>query len=141
MLKDEFQAKTREALKARDAETRKIMGNILAKLLEVEKSEGFKGWTPELEADTVRSYIKSLQKSIEAMPGSPMAQAYEAEIAVLQAYLPQMMSLEETLAIAGPYAEKANGKLGPFMGQLLKDHKGKVDAALARKVGESLGLK
>lgn len=140
MLKEKFQALSKEALRNKDADTRRMMGSILSRFLETEKAPGFKGWTDDAEQEVVRAHIKALQKSVDAMPGSAVAQGYEQEIALLTGYLPRMYSEEEARAVAAPYAEKANGRLGPFMGMVLKDHKGMIDPGLLRKIGQELGL-
>ena len=64
------------------------------------------------------------------------------ELAVLEAYLPQMMAKEDILKIAE--AKKAElgiidkAKLGQFVGTLMKDLKGKADGNDVKEVAESL---
>lgn len=66
----------------------------------------------------------------------------QAELAVLESFLPQMMSKEEVLKIAT--AKKAElgmtdkTKIGQFTGILMKDLKGKADGAVVKEVVESL---
>ena len=140
MLKEKLQALSKEALKARDRTTRSYLTNVLSKFTEGEKTSGFSGWTKESEEAVIRSYIKGLKKSIQTMSGSEVAEGYEKEVAYLEQFLPKMLSEEETRALATPYAEKANGRLGPFMGMVLKAHKGEVDPGVVRKIGQELGL-
>jgi len=64
------------------------------------------------------------------------------ELAVLEAYLPQMMAKEDILKIA--VAKKAElgitdkAKLGQFVGTLMKELKGKADGNDVKEVAESL---
>jgi uncharacterized protein YqeY len=140
MLKDTFKEKSNEALRSKDTETRRIMNNILSKFLEVEKSGTFTGWTEALEQDTIRAYIKALQKSMEQMKGSPLTESYQREIDVLSAFLPKGLSEDEVRALVAPYAANAKG-LGPFIGAVMKDHRGRIDPEMLRRIGAELGLK
>ena len=140
MLKDQFKELSNQALRSKDPDTRKVMNNILARFLEVEKSGSFTGWTPQLEQDTVRAYIKTLQKGMEQMPGGPVAESYKREIDVLSNFLPKALSEEEKRDLVAPYAANAKG-LGPFIGAVMKEHRGKVDPELVKKIGMGMGLK
>lgn len=140
MLKDTFRDLSNQALKNKDADTRRIMNSIMAKFLEVEKSGTFTGWTESLEQDTIRSYIKSLQKAIEQLGDSPVAQAYQREIAVLSGFMPKLMDEAETRALIEPLVPQCKN-MGQLMGMVMKTHKDKIDPALVRKVAMELGLK
>lgn len=139
MLKDTFKERSIQALRAKDTDTRRIMNNILSRLLEVEKSEGFQGWTESLEQETIRGYIKSLQKAVEQLKGAPVVEGYVREIAMLETFLPGKLNEEQTRELVQPYAANAKS-IGQFMGAVMKDHREKVDPGLVRKVGLELGL-
>ena len=140
MIRDELKQKSIDALRARDKETRALLGGIIARFLEIEKSEGFTEWTEDSQRDVVGKYAKSLRGSLEALPDGELAQRYAAELALLEVYLPQTMDEAATRALVAPLAERANGRLGPFMGMVMKAHKGQVDPALVRRIGQELGL-
>ena len=140
MIRDDIKRRSIAALKARDSETRSRLGGVLARFLEIEKSEGFDGWTEQAQQDVVAKYCKQLKASVEAMKGSPVAEGYQAEIDLLAQYLPKMLNESETRALVAPLADGARG-LGQFMGMVMKQHRGKVDPAIVRAVGQSLGLK
>lgn len=140
MIRDELKQKSIAALRARDKETRALLGGIIARFLEVEKSEGFTEWTEQAQRDVVGKYVKSLRSSFEALPDGDLARRYEAELALLEPYLPQLLDEAATRALVAPLAEKANGRLGPFMGMVMKAHKGSLDPALVRRIGQELGL-
>lgn len=71
-----------------------------------------------------------------------LAEGERAELVVLEAYLPQMMSEEEVRKIVE--AKKAElgiddkAKLGQFVGMLMKDLKGKADGTMVKQIAESL---
>ncbi len=140
MLKEKFKELSNQALREKDTETRKIMNNILAKFLELEKSGTFQAWTPQLEQDTIRSYIKALQKSLEQMKPGPVTESYQREIDVLSSFLPKALSEEETRALVVPLAENAKS-IGQLLGAVMKEHRGKVDPEVVRRIGAELGLK
>lgn len=140
MLKDTFRELSNQALRNKDADGRRIMNNIMSKFLEVEKSGTFTGWTPSLEQDTIRSYIKSLQKAIEQLGNTPVAESYQREIAVLGEFLPKLMDEAETRALLEPLVAQSKN-IGQLMGLVMKGYKDKVDPALVRKLAMELGLK
>ncbi len=132
MIRDELKQRSIDALKARDKETRALLGGIIARFLEVEKSEGFTEWTDEAQRDVVGKYVKSLRSSFEALPPGELADRYGAELALLEPYLPQTLDEAATRALVEPLAAKANGRLGPFLGMVMKAYKGQVDPATVR---------
>ena len=140
MIREDIKARSIAALRARDSDTRSRLGGILATFLEIEKSAGFDGWTEEKERAVVAKYCKQLSASLEAMKGSAIAESYAAEIALLDPYLPQVLDAAATRELVAPLAAQARG-LGQFIGLVMKNHKGKVDARIVREIGEELGLK
>jgi uncharacterized protein len=67
-----------------------------------------------------------------------LAESEKAELAVIEAYLPTLMSEEEiktfVLAKKSEMGEVDKTKLGMFVGTIMKDLKGKADGALVKKV-------
>lgn len=140
MLKDVFRERSTQALRNKDAETRRIMNAIHSKFLEVEKSEGFAGWSERLELDTIRSYIKSLQKALEQLKSGPVHEQYVREITMLNEYLPKTLDEAGTRALLEPLVGQVKS-IGQLMGLVMKEHRDQVDAVLVRKVAADLGLK
>lgn len=141
MIKDELKQKSIAALKARDKETRALLGGIIARFMEIEKSGDFTEWTDASQREVVAKYVKSLRSSMDSLPPGELVDKYAAEVAILEPYLPQTLDEAATRDLVAPFAEKANGRLGPFMGMVMKGHKGQVDAGLVRRIGLELGLK
>lgn len=140
MLKDTFREQSNQALKNKDVETRKVMNNIVSKFLEVEKSGTFTGWTEALEQDTVRSYIKSLQKAIEQIKTGPVVEGYQREIDMLATYLPKQMDEAETRALVESLLPNARG-MGQLMGLVMKNHRERANPELVKRIATELGLK
>lgn len=139
-IRDEIKAMSIAALKARDTETRSRLGGVLARFGEVEKEKDFDGWSEEKQRAIVSAYVKQLRGALGDLAGTDLAVAYQAEIDLLAPFLPQLLDAEATRALVAPLAEQARG-IGQFMGLVMRAHKGKVDPALVRAIGQELGLK
>jgi uncharacterized protein YqeY len=93
----------------------------------------------------IRRLVKQRKDSIEQFNKggrADLAENEEAEMKILETFLPQLMSKEEVEAfvktkIAGA-GEIDKAKLGQFMGTIMKDLKGKADGMMVKEVIESL---
>ena len=93
----------------------------------------------------VRRLVKQRKDSIDQFTkGNRMdlVKNEEAEVNILETFLPQLMSREEVekvvkAKIAGA-GEIDKTKLGQFMGGIMKDLKGKADGAMVKEIIESL---
>ncbi len=101
--------------------------------------------TDEEVLGLIRRGVKQRKDSIEQFKGAnrpELAEAEQAEMEVLQTYLPQMMSRDEIKTLAE--AKKAElgvtdkAKAGILTGALMKDLKGKADGGDVKEVVESL---
>ncbi len=144
----DIKGELKDALRARDdVRLRTIRGMLTAFTNELVAT----GRKPqeELDDESVLAVIKRLAKqrkdSIEQYEkgNRPELAAEEAkELAVLEAYLPQMMSREEIRPIAEAkkaelgIAEKA--KMGQLMGAVMKELNGRADGSDVKAVVESL---
>lgn len=93
----------------------------------------------------IRRSVKQHKDSIEQFTQggrTDLVGKEQAELTVLEAFLPQMMSEEEVLTIATTKKAELGitdkTKIGQFTGVLMKDLKGKADGAVVKKVVESL---
>ncbi len=93
----------------------------------------------------IRRSVKQRKDSIDQFikGGRPeLADAEKAELAILESYLPTMMSRDEIKKVAE--AKKAElsitdkAKLGQFVGVVMKELKGKADGADVKAVVEGL---
>ena len=139
MIREQLKAKSIEALKAGDKETRALLTGVLARFLEEEKGSKFNGFTEESERSLVSAYVKTLKSALDQLAGTDLADSYLAEIALLEPYMPQLLDEAATRELVTPLVEGARN-LGMFIGSVMKTHKGKVDPALVRRIGQELGL-
>ena len=139
MIREDLQRRSREALKGGDRETRTLLSSILGKFTETEKDARFPGWTDALEQEVVARHVKGLRQGVEQMKTGPIVEGYLKEIALLEPYLPQLLDEAATRELVAPLAENARN-IGQFMGMVMRQHKGEVDPALVRRIGEELGL-
>ncbi len=93
----------------------------------------------------IRRAVKQRKDSIEQFVagGRPeLAEDEKAELAILETYLPAMMSKEDVMVVAkAKMAEMGaidKSKSGMFMGALMKDLKGKADGDTVKEVVDSL---
>jgi len=138
--RDQIKAQSITALKAGDKATRAALSGVLAVFLNEEKSGKFDGWTAALETKLVSVYVKQLKSALTEMRPGDLYDSYEFEIGLLQPYLPQVLDEAATRALVESLAPNAKG-LGQLMGMVMKDHKGKVDGGLVRRIAMELGLK
>lgn len=92
----------------------------------------------------IRRAVKQRKDSIDQFTkgGRPeLAESEQAELAVLETYLPAMMSKEDVMKIAKAKMAEMNvdkSKAGMFMGALMKELKGKADGDLVKAVVDEL---
>jgi uncharacterized protein len=95
--------------------------------------------------NVIRRAVKQRKDSILQFTqgGRPeLAESEQAELSILETYLPVMMSYEDVMAFAKiKLAEAGNvekSKAGQFMGTLMKELKGKADGDVVKTVVDSL---
>lgn len=93
----------------------------------------------------IRRLVKQRKDSIEQFNKggrADLAQNEEAEMKILETFLPQLMNKEEVEAFVKTKIASAGeidkAKLGQFMGTIMKDLKGKADGMMVKEVIESL---
>jgi uncharacterized protein len=93
----------------------------------------------------IRRLVKQRKDSIEQFNKggrADLAENEEAEMKILETFLPQLMSKEEVEAFVKTKIASAGeidkSKLGQFMGTIMKDLKGKADGMMVKEVIESL---
>ncbi|MCO4760244.1 MAG: GatB/YqeY domain-containing protein [Myxococcales bacterium] len=143
-IEKELLAHMKAAMKARDKVALAAIRMARSKVTEARTAKG----AGELDDTAIRgviaSYVKSLGSALDEFRanGTPEDDdnivTLTAEIAVLQRWMPQLLSEDETRAIvAGVIADNglAGAKMmGRGMGLVMKSHKGKVDANLVKKL-------
>ncbi len=134
------------AMKAKQTDLLACIRQLKSKVQETVNAEGFSGPVDDaLYQKVIASYIKSLEKGIGELAGErgqALRDKYHAEITYLKKYLPEMLSEDKTRevvkkAIADAAATTA-AQAGKVMGLIMKEYKGKVDSAMAKKMVDQL---
>lgn len=137
-LTESLSAELKAAMLARNAPRTSALRMIRAAYIELEK-EGKGEVTDERCIEVLRRLKKQREDSVQAYVQAQrldLAEVEQAEILVIDAFLPQLANEAVTLAwvkeaIAASGATGAR-EMGKAMGALMKDHKAEVDAGLAR---------
>lgn len=138
----------KEAMKAKDAVKLGVVKGLVAgfinELVNLRRAPDGE-LTDEEVLNVIRRAVKQRKDSIEQFTngGRPeLAESEQAELAVLETYLPAMMPVEEVKKIAeAKMAEMGvtdKSKAGMFMGALMKELKGKADGDVVKSVVDQL---
>lgn len=147
-LHEQIKEKIKEAMKAKDELRLSVMRGILSAVtneLVAQKKTPQDMLDDEGVVTVITRLSKQRKESIKQFidGGRPeLAEAEEKELAILEEFLPEMMSVEEIQKIAE--AKKAEmgiidaSKKGMLMGALMKDLKGKADGGDVKNVVDNL---
>ena len=138
----------KQAIKNRDTRTADVVRMIKTRLRERSSAKGFAGEVDDaLVADVIGAYRKQLQKALVEFEkagerGAAQADQLRFEIAFCERYLPRGLDegalralVSERLGALGITDAKQVGRL---VGDVMKTHKGQVDAADVKRVAEEL---
>jgi len=139
-IPDTVNLQLKESMKARDSARTAALRMIKAALLEAEKKTGS---TPNDE--TCQEILRRLRKQRDeaatqyrAGGREELAASEEAEITIIDAFLPQLADEPTTRQWVREAIESSGasqpGELGRVMGALMKSHKAEIDGNLARKL-------
>lgn len=148
MLQQQIRDQVRESMLAKDTVRLGVLRGLLAAFtneLVAKKRKPTEELTDDEVLDVIRRGVKQRKDSIEQFTNggrADLAESEKAELAVLETYLPTMMSLDEIKTVVD--AKKAEmgvtdkSQLGQFMGAVMKELKGKADGMLVKKVIDEL---
>lgn len=144
-IKEQIEAKLKEARIARDERARNVIGMLKSKVLVELKSGSGATETDELWLNTIKSYAKQMRKALPDYEnagerGIPLLEEARYEIEFCEQFLPKKLDEAATEAIVREVAA-AQGITGPKMmgkllGLVLKDHKEDIDGDLLRQVAQ-----
>jgi len=145
---DDIDARLKEAMKARDERVVSTLRMIRADVMDYRNAAGFDGnLGDEVVRDIIARYVKKLTKALPdyERSGAPdKLENLKFEIEYLSQFLPEVLDEDATRALVVETIEKLGvsdpRRAGQVMGAIMKDHKGRVDAALVRRyVDEAFG--
>jgi len=139
-IKAQIQRDRIEAMKKGDAARKATLDYILGEIQKKEKDPQAKG---DLAVAVISAYIKSLREFIEVHKDSrpEVCGCYEAEIAMLQGYLPRQLSEAELRAEIEALRASGLDKKGLIMKALKEKHGAAVDGKAAAALLDSLGIR
>ena len=136
------------AMKDKDQRTADVVRMLKTRVMERKTAKGFAGTVDDaLVLDVIGAYRKQLQKALAEFEkvgerGAAQAAELRFEIGFLEGYLPRGMDeaalralVRERIAALGVTDAKQVGRL---VGDIMKSHKGQVDAADVKRVAEAL---
>ena len=136
------------AIKTKDGKTADVVRMIKTKIQERRTAKGASGQVDDaLVLDVIGAYRKQLQKAVAEFDklgerGAAQAAVLRFEIAFCERYLPKTMDeaavralVTERIAVLGIRDPKQAGRL---VGDVMKTHKGQVDAGDVKRIAEEL---
>ncbi len=139
-IKARLQEDLKAALRARDERRKAVIRMGLACIQLEEAAQGGELDEAAVVAALQRE-IKRRKETIEELRGANRPERLaeeEAELAILQSYLPQMMSRDEIVSAAQAVIERVEasgpGDLGAVMRELMPQLKGRADGRLVNEV-------
>jgi uncharacterized protein YqeY len=147
-LADDLDDILRQAIKARDLQTADVVRMLKTKILERRTAKGFSGQVDDaLVLDVIGAYRRQLQKALAEFervgaPGAVQAAQLRAEIAFCERFLPVPLDPAALRALVGDRLEglaiRDPRQVGRLVGEIMKTHKGRVDAAEVKRIAEEL---
>jgi len=147
-LEQQLNDTLKQAMKDKDQRTSDVVRMIKTKIMERRTAKGFSGQVDDaLITDVIAAYKKQLQKAVEEFEkvgekGQEQADELRFEIGFCERFLPRAMDREtlralvqERMAALGIADPKQVGRL---VGDVMKSHKGKVEAGDVKAMAEEL---
>lgn len=144
-IKEQIEAKLREARIARDERAKNVIGMLKSKVLNELKSGSGATENDELWLATITSYAKQMRKAIPEYEkagerGLEMIEEARFELAFCDQFMPKKLDEAATEAIVRELAT-ANAitdpkQIGKLVGLVMKSHKDDIDGDLLRQVAQ-----
>jgi uncharacterized protein YqeY len=147
-LEQQLNDQLKAAMMSKDGKTADVVRMIKTKIMERRTAKGFSGNVDDaLVQDVISAYRKQMLKALEEFEklgdkGAEQAEQLKFEIAFCEKFLPKGMDeaalktlVQERIAALGINDAKQVGRL---VGDIMKSHKGQVEAGDVKKVAEAL---
>jgi len=143
-LKERLQKDLKKALRERDAERKAVIRIALTDITNAEVEKRGELDDQEIVA-VLRKQAREREETIEELRDTDRSERLaeqEARLAILQAYLPDLLSREEIVAEAEQVIEDVGAtsmrEMGPVMGRLMAKLKGRADGHEVNQVVREL---
>jgi uncharacterized protein YqeY len=147
-LEQQLNDTLRQAIKDKDQQTADVARMLKTKLLERRTAKGFSGEVDDaLVLDVIAAYRKQLQKAVAEFEkagerGAGQAARLRSEILFCERYLPAGLDDAALRALVRERLEALRiseaRQVGRLVGDIMKTHKGQVEAADVKRVAEEL---
>ncbi len=144
-LIDTLNQDLKTAMKTGDEPAKRALRGVKAAITRAEKDKGNQPLTDEEIIAVLRKQAKQRQDSIDAYRKAgrqDLVQEEEEELAVIEKYLPQLMSEDEIRTVAQQVIDEVGATsprdMGKVMGKLMPQLKGKADGRLVNQVVRQL---
>jgi uncharacterized protein YqeY len=137
-----------KAIKERDAPTADALRMLKSRLQERRTAKGFSGQVDDaLVLDVIGAYRKQLQKALGEFEkvgerGAAQAAQLRFEIALCEGYLPKGMDEAALRALVADRLQALGiadpKQVGRLVGDVMKTHKGQVEAGDVKRIAEEL---
>ena len=147
-LERELDERLHQAIKARDTRTANVVRMLKTRLQERRTAKGFSGQVDDaLVRDVIGAYRKQLQKALPEFEkagerGAAQVAQLRFEVAFCERYLPKGLDETELRALVGQRLAALGiadpKQVGRLVGDIMKTHKGQVEAADVKRIAEEL---
>jgi uncharacterized protein YqeY len=147
-IEQQLEDALKQAMRARDQATMDVVRMLKARVAERRTAKGFSGQVDDaLLLEVIAAYRKQMQKALEELAGlgdkaAPQAEKLRFEIDFCARFLPAQLDeqalreiVRERIAALGVTDSKQIGRL---VGDVMKTHKGQVEAGDVKRVAESV---
>jgi uncharacterized protein YqeY len=147
-LEQQLNDTLKQAIKHKDLQTADVVRMLKTKLLERRTAKGFSGNVDDaLVLDVIGAYRKQLQKAVvefekAGQRGAEQAARLRSEIQFCERYLPKGL---DDAALHTLVRERLDAlritdakQVGRLVGDIMKTHKGQVEAADIKRIAEAL---
>ena len=143
-LKEQIMSDLKKAMKQKDTDRLRVLRSLKSKLLEKEISErkgGEGDLNDEQAVEVLMKAAKQRKESIEQFEEGDrddLAEKEREELAIIESYLPEMMSEDEIRRVAREKIEQSGAEdmsdMGQVMGMMMQELKGKAEGSKVSKV-------
>ena len=147
-LEQQLNDKLKAAMMQKDSKTADVVRMIKTKIMERRTAKGFSGTVDDaLITEVISAYKKSMQKALEEFEklgdkGAEQAAQLKFEIGFCEQFLPKGLDanalralVKERIGALGLNDPKQAGRL---VGDIMKSHKGLVEAGDVKKIAEEI---
>ena len=147
-LEQQLNDTLKQAMKDKDARTSAVVRMLKTKVMERRTAKGFTGEVDDaLVLDVISAYRKQLQKALEEFEkagdkGKEQAEELRFEIQFCERFLPKGLDAAALRALVGERMTALGvtdaKQAGKLIGDIMKTHKGLVEANDIKRVAEEL---